>query len=150
MTETGTRTYEIVTTRGKQRITVPDTYKVTFGAVVPGAKGGGGSYGGWGLRIWESQDKQRAVFSDVISFRDLSIPVEIEAVRKFGSDNDWMIDDGSWTGKRAELVEKAWKSIDEVRKPEPEVATAEDDDDFVAKFNPPRARLSPAYPKRSS
>ena len=121
MTETGTRTYEIVTTRGKQRITVPDTYKVTFGAVVPGAKGSGSSYGAWGLRIWESQDKQRAVFSDVLSFRDLSIPVEVQAVRKFGSD-DWLLDDGSYTGKKGETVEKAWKSIDEIRDPQPNVS----------------------------
>lgn len=143
MTETGTRTYEIVTTRGKQRITVPDTYKVTFGAVVPGTKGSGG-YGGWGLRIWESTDKQRAVFSDVISFRDLSIPVEVEAVRKFGSD-DWLLDDGSYTGKRAGLVEKAWKPIDEIREPEPKVALDDESDNWVKAF-PPKTRLTRSNP----
>lgn len=111
-----TRTYEIVTTRGKQRITVPAEYKVTFGAVVPGAKATGYGGGGWGLRIWESTDKQRAVFSDVISFRDLSIPVEVAAVRKFGSE-DWVLDDGTYTGKKAETVEKAWKNIDEIKDP---------------------------------
>lgn len=113
MTETGTRTYEIVTSRGKQRITVPETYKVTFGAVVPGAKAAGYSGGGWGLRIWESADKQRAVFSDVVSFRDLSIPVEVMAVRKFGEET-WTADDGTYVGKKADTVEKAWKSIEDV------------------------------------
>lgn len=107
-----TRTYEIVTTRGKQRVTVPESYKITFGAVVPGSKANGYG-GGWGLRIWETADKQRAVFSDVISFRDLSIPIEVAAVRKFGSD-EWIADDGTWVGKNAELVEKGWMSIDRI------------------------------------
>ncbi len=131
MTEGPTRTYEIVTSRGKQRITVPAAYKVTFGAVVPGAKASGYSGGGWGLRIWESADKQRAVFTDVVSFRDLSIPVEVAAVRLFGSD-DWTIDDGSYTGKKADTVEKAWKSIDEIKDPPSNTIQmpAEDPDEY--------------------
>lgn len=138
MTE-GTRTYEIVTSHGKQRITVPETHKVTFGAVVPGAKANSYSGGGWGLRIWESADKQRAVFSDVVSFRDLSIPVEVMAVRKFGEE-DWTPDDGSYTGKKAETVEKAWKPIDEVNEPIAiELDLTEDEPDYTirAKFRRP-------------
>jgi hypothetical protein len=127
MTETGTRTYEIVTSTGRRRITVPETYKVTFGAVVPGAKANGYSGGGWGLRIWESADKQRAVFSDVVSFRDLSIPVEVMAVRKFG-DDDWFPDDGT---AKAGTVERAWKSIDEVKDaPDDDTPRSVDDDDI--------------------
>ena len=143
MTTEGTRTYEIVTSRGRQRITVPDTYKVTFGAVVPGsAKSAGSSYnsGGWGLRIWESADKQRAVFSDVVSFRDLSIPLEIAAVREFGTER-WRRDDGSYTGKKAATVEKQWMPVDEVTDdPEPMPETVDDPDDYSTPIYKTRSR----------
>lgn len=109
----GTRTYEILTSKGKQRITVPEDTKVTFGAIVPGAKANGYSGGGWGLRVWRDANHQLAVFSDVISFRDLSIPVEVAAVRKFGEDH-WTIDDGTYVGKKAGTVEKKWMAVEEV------------------------------------
>jgi hypothetical protein len=126
---------------------VPTSYKVTFGAVVPGAKASGYSGGGWGLRIWEATDKQRAVFTDVVSFRDLSIPVEVAAVRLFGKE-EWTIDDGSYTGKKADTVEKAWKSIDEIKDTQTEIATLEvtDEDDFTMAH---AATLMPVRKNRS-
>jgi hypothetical protein len=114
------RTYEIrFTDRGPIRITIPATWKVTFGAVVPGAKAG---YSGtFGLRIWETTDKQRAVFANVASFCDLSIPIAVAAVRRYGEE-DWYLDNGSWTGEYADKVEKAWmpqvEVIDEAILPE--------------------------------
>jgi hypothetical protein len=112
------RTYEITfTDRGPIRITIPETWKVTFGAVVPGAKGG---YSGtFGLRIWEATDKQRAVFANVASFRDLSIEIMVAAVRKYGTE-EWFADDGrTWTGAMADLVEKGWKPESEVTPGDP-------------------------------
>ena len=70
--DTDTRTYEIKTQGDRFRIDIPANFKVTFGSLSPGSKYGGG---GMALRVYESDTKQRAVFTDVISFRDLSIPV---------------------------------------------------------------------------
>lgn len=118
MTE-GTRTYELLTKDGKFRIDIPEAWKVTYGPVI-GAKGYDG--GGMVFRVWESDKQQRALFSNVISFRDLSLPLQREAVRRYGAE-DWSIDDGSYTGKRAELVERRWMNADEVKgyASEPEV-----------------------------
>ena len=66
------RTYEIKTQSDRFRIDIPANFKVTFGSLSPGSKYGGGAMA---LRVYESDTKQRAVFTDVISFRDLSIPV---------------------------------------------------------------------------
>jgi hypothetical protein len=76
MTEKRNVVYEIKTrSEGRVRVTVPEDWKVTFGPVAPGA----GKYAGGGelaLRFYESDTKQRAIFTDVQSFRDLSIPVQ--------------------------------------------------------------------------
>lgn len=125
--EVETRTYEIVTTERTFRITVPASWKVTFGAVVPTTKSvGASSYGaaGWGLRFWEAADKQRAVYTNVVSFRDISIETLVAAVRKFGQASDqWFIDDGKY---ELGTVEKAWKPVDEVKERVPEVAADDD------------------------
>ena len=63
--------------RAPQVIKIPETWKVTFGAVVPSTPAS--SYGGehsWGVRVYETKDKQRAVFAGVKEMRDLSIPME--------------------------------------------------------------------------
>lgn len=107
-----TKTYEIETSRGAVRIDIPESFKVTFGPII--GAGGGNKFGGSALafRVWESDTKQRLLITDVVSFRDISIPMLRRAVRKFGSE-EWSIDDGSWTGKRSEQVEKTWKPIDD-------------------------------------
>lgn len=108
------RVYEITfSDRGPMRVTVPDTWKITFGAVVPG-KGGGAQFGSFGIRLWEATDKQRAVFANVTSFRDLSIPIQVAAIRKFGTDEWYRDDDQTWVGEVAALVEKAWRPESEV------------------------------------
>lgn len=58
----------------KKRITIPADYKVTFGPLVPGSKSHNG-HDSLCLRIYETKEKQRAVFTNVMSFRDQSIPV---------------------------------------------------------------------------
>lgn len=125
--ELETKTYEIETTdQGRFRVTVPLAWKVTFGAVVPSSKSVGSSYGGggWGLRFWEAQDRQRAVYSNVVSFHDVSIPTTYAAVRKFGA-KTWEYDRGQYKEGDAE---KAWKLADEIKTPESNVQEAEDED----------------------
>lgn len=60
----------------KRRITVPADWKVTFGpiAIVPKSQLGGKVP--IALRFYEDETRQRAIFVEVRSFRDLSIPVE--------------------------------------------------------------------------
>jgi len=65
----------------ERRITVPSNWKVTFG---PAAKGmntknvGSGYKVPLALRFYENDTKQRAIFTDVVSFRDLSIKVQVK------------------------------------------------------------------------
>lgn len=70
--ETEQRTLEVRTqNEGLFQIDIPAGWKVTFSKVNP-------QQGGYGeamaLRVYESDDRQRACFTGVISFRDLSIP----------------------------------------------------------------------------
>jgi hypothetical protein len=66
---------------GKRRLTVPATWKLTFGPLIPGNKDGSGR-GTLALRFYEgSKEHQRAVFTDVESFRDSSIEVEEQVTR---------------------------------------------------------------------
>jgi len=62
------------------RVTVPEEWKVTFG---PAARGSNSTSGRtlkmpMALRFYEADNKQRAIFTDVISFRDASILIEEE------------------------------------------------------------------------
>lgn len=71
------KTYLIVHEDGtEKKITVPDDWKVTFG---PAVKGGNGKHNNFkmpmALRFYESENKQRAIFTDVVSFRDTSIKI---------------------------------------------------------------------------
>lgn len=84
--------------------------------------------GGMAFRIWETEKQQRALFTNVLSFRDLSLPMLREAVRKFGTE-EWLVDDGSYTGKKAETVERKWVPADEISQRPPENAQKADAED---------------------
>lgn len=75
------KTYLLETKNGGQRrLTVPSSWKVTFGPTVPFERKGAGGYRGdegtWALRLYEKGDKLRAIFTDVKSFRDMDIQVQ--------------------------------------------------------------------------
>lgn len=65
-----TRTLLIEDQDGEIRVTIPETWKVTLGALQPGMDHSPT------LRIYEAENKQRAMFRNVVCFRDLSIKVE--------------------------------------------------------------------------
>jgi hypothetical protein len=70
---------------------VPETYRLTFGAVNPG-----GAMNGRDLhcvRVWAGKDKLKAVFADCRGIRDLSIPLVRKVERETGSAT-WTRDDG--------------------------------------------------------
>jgi hypothetical protein len=69
--------------RTKKKITVPSAWKVTFGPsyVGPNKQTIGRQFNiPLALRFYEANDKQRAIFTDVTSFRDMSIQIEEEIV----------------------------------------------------------------------
>lgn len=106
------RTYQIEFTDGSApvRVVIPATYKVTFGAIVPGRPGAATS-GPLGVRIWEGTEKQRAVYANVASFRDLSIEELVPAARRFGTE-EWYAADSQVMASTQ--VEHGWKHADEL------------------------------------
>jgi hypothetical protein len=82
------KSYLVVTKDGELRVTVPENWKVTYGPIAPGTRGWNGVQN-LAIRFYESAEKQRAIFTDVISFRDLSIKVEKKKatrIRREGAD----------------------------------------------------------------
>lgn len=78
------KTYIITHEDGTRRkITVPESWKVTFGPATRGDRGqsrSGSLKMPMALRFYESDTKQRAIFTDVVSFRDSSIKIEEEKI----------------------------------------------------------------------
>src|SRR5215472_17483150 len=75
MRRTENKTYIIHRNYETLRVTVPASWKVTFGPGVPFSNPKNGCTS-WALRFYEAKDKQRAIFTDVISFFDTSIKLE--------------------------------------------------------------------------
>lgn len=101
----------------KRRITVPEDWKVTFG---PAARGANKSTSGttykipMALRFYESETKQRAIFTDVVSFRDASIKIEEERVNTTEKDG-FMECDGVRKRTRFQATVKEWVNPDETK-----------------------------------
>lgn len=73
------KSYILKTDSGTKRITIPGAWKITYGKLHGGRVEGKGSYGDQGqnvLRIYESKEKQRAVFTGVKEFIDTDIKFE--------------------------------------------------------------------------
>lgn len=93
-TEIDKKEYIIDSDKGIFKITIPSSWKVTYGRVQPTECGG---YGGSGadqfcVRIYETEKQQRAIFTGVKSFRDLGIKLEIP--NGFGKENqlpEWIV-----------------------------------------------------------
>jgi hypothetical protein len=69
-------TYLVARSNGRDlKITVPSSWKVTFGPLNPGSKNLAAN-GAPALRFYEKPNQQRAVITDVTSFRDMGIRVE--------------------------------------------------------------------------
>ena len=99
----------------EKRIEIPKKWKVTFGLTAPGSKNGNYN-SGLALRLYEGST-QRAVFTDVESFRDTSIPIQEkritqnikegfvgegndqQAVKVVASTSEWVNPDSSESGK---------------------------------------------------
>lgn len=105
---TETRTLLVIDAAGRFKIEIPADYKVTFGR----QQGSGKSYiegPDRELRIYESDTKQRACFTNVESFRDLSLPMEREVITEEGSITWSHDDEGSTQTKSLKRQRKVVK-----------------------------------------
>ena len=87
-----TKTYILTFIDGKQKsITIPATWFVTYGPLVPNMKAipsyGTKRFNAF-LRIYESKEKQRAIYTDVIKFRDTSIIEEDKPSVKYDNERE--------------------------------------------------------------
>ena len=81
-TEVAMKTYVLdMKSGGQRKVTVPAAWKVTFGPLVPGTRDGNGN-SNLCLRFYESANQQRAVFANVVAFRDESIQILEKVTRK--------------------------------------------------------------------
>lgn len=99
----------------RQKITVPSTWKVTFG---PAARGSNGEKGmrqkmPLALRFYEAETKQRAIFTDVVCFRDVSIKIEEERVDVQQKDG-FMECEGERKRVNFQATSKAWVNPDAI------------------------------------
>lgn len=108
--DTTVKTYLIDTNQGSLQIDIPENWKVTYGPVSPGAKGYGNDLA---LRIYESDTKQRAIFTGVRSFRDMSIPVRRKITTESGVAS-WDIDENSSIENKNVSRQSTWVEADEV------------------------------------
>jgi bifunctional DNA-binding transcriptional regulator/antitoxin component of YhaV-PrlF toxin-antitoxin module len=65
-----------------RRITIPKSWRITFGAITPGMREERSNNPKLALRVYETEKKQRAIFTDVLSFMDTSIVVEELPLKK--------------------------------------------------------------------
>ena len=97
------KTYYVQKDDEELQIIVPATWKVTFGPVAVGKPNKwGDSKGSMALRFYESDTKQRAIFTGVKSFRDASIPLKKRVKKVVGKDKYELDAEGN-----KKLVEKA-------------------------------------------
>jgi hypothetical protein len=92
-------------------IEVAADWKLTFGAVNPGA-GPGFDHKLHCLRVWEGE-KLRAVFCDVRGFRDLSIPLAAKVEKETGAASWTQDSSGNFERTEARQVESSYEMPDE-------------------------------------
>jgi hypothetical protein len=102
--------YYVQSGRGEDFVLqVKASWKVTFGAVNPGAPPHGRDL--HCLRVWEGE-KLRAVFCDVRGIRDLSIPLMRKVSSETGSTNWHQDSQGNFEREQKRLVESNWQPDD--------------------------------------
>jgi len=121
-------TYLIEKENGKRfKITVPASWKVTFG---PATKGGdrrttpSNLKMPMALRFYENDVKQRAIFTDVVNFRDVSIPVEEEKVDMQEKDGFTEVD-GVRQRTTFQVKTKRWVNPDNIADDTPRLSSSE-------------------------
>ena len=118
MTEDKKTTYLILHEDGtKRKVTVPSTWKVTFGPIARTSSAprpnGYQQKMPIALRFYEAETKQRAVFTDVVSFRDMSIIIEEEVVDVQQKHGKIELEGGGSKAVTANVQTKQWLNPDD-------------------------------------
>ena len=122
------KTYLIEFKNGKrQKITVSADWKVTFGPASKGMNAGTTRTGQnyqipLALRFYESERKQRAIFTDVVGFRDTSIKIEEEKSKTQEKDG-FMECDGVRKRTTFQATVKEWIDPDKHQEELPQLPT---------------------------
>lgn len=98
----------------QKKLEIPDDWKVTFGALIPGQKESAGKIG---LRLWsgsKGREMQHAVFTNVESFRDSTISI-LEQVEERQTETYVKQGDESGEAIQADVRVKKWVNPDEVK-----------------------------------
>lgn len=103
------RTLLVECRKEKFKITIPADWKVTFGK--PMGKQYESDPDARELRIYEAETKQRACFTGVLSFRDLSIPMVRLVVSQTG-ETRWE-DDGEGNTSESRKVARKVREVSE-------------------------------------
>ena len=117
----------------ERKITVPSAWKVTFGPAARGANkaGGGANYKvPLALRFYENETKQRAIFTDVVSFRDLSIKIEVKR-KSVQEKHGFMEYEGQRKATTFQATTEEWINPDEIK----EVPQLPKVEDFEVNFS---------------
>ena len=105
------RTYEIVRSVGRApeviRLDIPADYKVTYGPIQPNGRQSGEGYV---LRIYENEKMQRAVFHNVLSFRDLSLSMKVQVEQEATEENVVLDTNGNAEVQARRQVQKTWEA----------------------------------------
>lgn len=101
--------YLLLGGKGDFVIEVPESWRLTFGAVNPGGPTHGRDM--HCVRVWAGQ-KLRAVYCDVRGFRDLSIPLARKIDKEVG-ETKWTMDSaGNFEGERKVTHEDGGYQLD--------------------------------------
>ena len=87
-----TKQFLVRTSNKILRIAVPASWKVTFGPTGP-PKPVDHEYRhqrAWVLRFYEAENRQRACFTNVIEFYDLSLPIDVLVLSNDGGKTAWV------------------------------------------------------------
>lgn len=116
----------------KRKVTIPADYKITFGSIAskPDQLSRYDGARGWCLRIYDGT-MVKAVFTDVISFREESIAVQVQVTRTESKRMDRSTPSGKRSGV-AEMRYTEWAEADAV--------THEGDQRFLEAENPTRIK----------
>lgn len=112
------KTFLLSMSDGKDlKIETPEGSRITFGPTIPGKRGASNTYGndaqsGYSLRIYENKknDSLIAVFCDVRSFRDITLPCSKLIIREAGK-SVWKSDEEGFKVEQEVKYDKSFQDL---------------------------------------
>jgi len=110
------------------QVDIPDGWFVTYGVAAVGIPKSDGRIP-MALRIYENKDHQRAIFTDVINFRDMAIPIRVKKVNTQEKDG-FMECDGVRKRTTFQAKTTSWINPDEPETGKPLLGMPDDSEMF--------------------